>query len=627
MAQPPLRLDALEIYGDSGVAPAALIDADPLTGEMRFSDAVTLTPLKLAEIAGVQNISGVVIVGKGGSGMSTDDENIRATTISQGLDLIPTSASPTSPWLLLVMPGVYIENVFHDRNGVHMFGLGNVVIRNASATATYTILEGPFSIPKSLTFQNIRFENTTAGTAAVRLTSALYATGTATVSDVTFVGDTISIGGNTLTAIASGGTPIAGEFEIGATFTDTATNLVTAINSSLNPALNALVKASSAATVVTLQSQVPGLAGNAITLATSVVLTFVLSGATLAGGVDSAAGSTVAESLVRFIDCDLVATDATGFHFIAESVDNLYFSGGNWEDSSTGATFRVRECASLEMVDVSNITLMDLRYDTVGGGPIPSTVTSSYLLRNVTTTSTLTVSFDGGVGSFTVLGGAYAGLLTLSAAGGETFTTSNTRWGALSVSGVASIVRMYNFDANSIVFSGSPAVSVGPGAVRGAIVDANTAASTYTNVRASALTCSTGGTWSFLDSRCSGTLTADSGTLAVQNSSAATLTLTGTCVAVSRNSSYGGITPSGAGPTLDIDEIQFTVPFVAVPSVVVPFPVEQPDALYHVYLDSPLVPVAISDIPAVPARAVASFTIAYGGVQTLTVGATVRRFP
>jgi len=369
MAQPPLRLDALEIYGDSGVAPAALIDADPLTGEMRFSDAVTLTPLKLAEIAGVQNISGVVIVGKGGSGMSTDDENIRATTISQGLDLIPTSASPTSPWLLLVMPGVYIENVFHDRNGVHMFGLGNVVIRNASATATYTILEGPFSIPKSLTFQNIRFENTTAGTAAVRLTSALYATGTATVSDVTFVGDTISIGGNTLTAIASGGTPIAGEFEIGATFTDTATNLVTAINSSLNPALNALVKASSAATVVTLQSQVPGLAGNAITLATSVVLTFVLSGATLAGGVDSAAGSTVAESLVRFIDCDLVATDATGFHFIAESVDNLYFSGGNWEDSSTGATFRVRECASLEMVDVSNITLMDLRYDTVGGGP------------------------------------------------------------------------------------------------------------------------------------------------------------------------------------------------------------------------------------------------------------------
>jgi len=129
-----------------------------------------------------------------------------------------------------------------------------------------------------------------------------------------------------------------------------------------------------------------------------------------------------------------------------------------------------------------------------------------------------------------------------------------------------------------------------------------------------------------------GTVSADSGALNLQNCSGPTLTLTGTCVCVSRNSSFT-ITPSGAGPTLDIDEIQFTASFVATTTVVVPFLVEQPDVSYHVYLDSPLVPAVIAnlgdggDIPAVPVRSVASFTITYAAAQTTTVGAVVRRFP
>lgn len=625
MAQPPLRVDALEIVGDSGIVPSALLEADATTGEMLLSDAVT-SALKLADITGLQSISGVVIVGKSGSGMSTDDENVQVTTISQALELVPASATASSPWLVLVMSGVYIEDVFHDRDGVHMFGLGNVVIRNATATDTYTILEGPFSIPRKVTFQNIRFENVSAASAAMRLSSALYATGTATVSGITFVGDTFSIGGNTLTAIATGAVPIAGEFELGATFDDTATNLTAAINSSLNPAINVLVKASAALAVVTLQSQVPGLAGNATTLATSVPLTFVLSGATLAGGVDSAVASTLANDRISYIDCDLVATDATGLHFIAESVNNVYISGGNWSDSSTGAVMRVYECASLEVVDTTGITSLGLRYDTVGGGPLPSVATSSYSFRNVTATGATSYAADGGVGSLTVTGGSLDAF-TFTGTGGEPLTSAGATFAAVALSGVASAIRIYNFDADSLSAVGSPALECGPGVVRGAIADDNTTTSTYVSISAAAVTCTLGGTWNFRDSSFSGLVTADSGTLNFQNCSGPTLTLTGTCACVWRNSNFVAITPTGAGPTLDIDELQVAVPFVGVASVVVPFPVEQPDALYHVYLDSPIVPAVPTDIPAVPARAVATFTITYGAVQATTVGATVRRFP
>lgn len=626
MAQPPLQQDVLEIVGDSGTG-TRLIESTATTGELLLSDAVVTSKKTLAEIFGLQSVSGVVIVGKGGEGVSKDALGSPITTIQAAQDAVPTSASVSSPWLILVMPGLYIEDVFFDRDGVHMFGLGNVVIRNSTATNTFTVLEGPFSIPKRLTLQNLRIENTDVSSACVELTSALYATGTNTVSGVVFVGDTFSIGGNTLTAIATGSTPVAGEFELGASFTDTATNLVTASNSALNPAINALVKATSLAAVVTLQSQVPGLGGNATTMATSVPATFVLSGATLAGGVDSAAGSTVGNDSLRFINCDLVAAGVTGFHLFAESINNIYVSGGNWGGSSTGAALRIRECASLEMVDTSNISLLVLRYDTVGGGPIPSIATSSYTLRNLSVASTTTAAFDGGTGSLTVSGGTYIGLLTFTGTGGETLTSSNVSNGAMSVSGVAAVVNLYDFDANSLAVSGSPVLACGPGLVRATIADSTTGTSVYTNMGAATITCTAGGTWSFINTSCSGTLSGDSGSLTLQNSSAATLTLAGTCACVSRNSRWVTITPSGAGPTLDIDELQFTVSFAGVSSVVVPFLVEQSDALYHVYLDSPIVPAVSTDIPAVPTRVVASFTITYGAPQATTVGATVRRFP
>lgn len=448
MAQPPLRLDALEIVGDSGVG-TRLIHSDATTGEFLFSDAV-VSARKLAEIVGLQGVDGVIICGSG-DGVSKDANNNPITTVQAAFAAVPTAASATNPWLILVMPGVYIEDVYADRDGVHLRGLGNVVIRNATSNDTLTILEGPFSVPRRVTFEGVRFENTDVSSACVTVTSALYATGTITVSNVTLAGDTVSIAGITLAAIASG-VPVAGEFLIGATFDDTATNLTTAINDPINTPLDTTVKAFVSGSVITLRAQVPGLAGNAITMATSVPATFVLSGATLAGGVDSAAGSTVANDRIAFLNCDLVPSGATGQYMNLASINNIYVQGGDSTGSSTGATWICHECARLEVVGTGNVSRFDLRYDS--GGTLPFIATSSYVLRDLTASAAVTVTFVGVVGSlearssrlstaFTLSGGAalvvgseVSGSTTVG--GGGALTAQNSSLGTLNVTGASS---------------------------------------------------------------------------------------------------------------------------------------------------------------------------------------------
>jgi len=102
MAQPPLKLDALEIVGDSGVG-VRLIESDATTGELLFSDAV-VSARKLAEIIGLQGVDGVIVCGSG-DGVSKDADNNPITTLQAAFAAVPTSASASNPWLILLMPG------------------------------------------------------------------------------------------------------------------------------------------------------------------------------------------------------------------------------------------------------------------------------------------------------------------------------------------------------------------------------------------------------------------------------------------------------------------------------------------------------------------------------------------
>jgi hypothetical protein len=106
---------------------------------------------------------------------------------------------------------------------------------------------------------------------------------TITVSSIPSPGDTVTINGNILTAVA--GAPAVDQFQIGATESDTATNIYNAVNNVANSYF-VDVYSTVIGDTVTIIAQSPGAVGNAITLASSVPLVMVISGANLSGGAD-----------------------------------------------------------------------------------------------------------------------------------------------------------------------------------------------------------------------------------------------------------------------------------------------------------------------------------------------------
>lgn len=109
---------------------------------------------------------------------------------------------------------------------------------------------------------------------------AVQASGTFTLTSVVAT-DAISINGVTFTAVASGAT--GNQFNVGASDTETATNLAAAINASVTALVAGYVTASSLNTVVTVTAVLPGITGNAMTIA-SADGTIVASGARLTAG-------------------------------------------------------------------------------------------------------------------------------------------------------------------------------------------------------------------------------------------------------------------------------------------------------------------------------------------------------
>jgi hypothetical protein len=120
------------------------------------------------------------------------------------------------------------------------------------------------------------FQVTTSASAPVQ------ASGTVTVVNGSVTAnDTVTIGATVLTAKTSGA--VGPQFNIGASGTITAANLAAAINANCPVA-----SATSAAAVVTVTCNVPGIVGNWVPMATSHTAAFTLSAATLASGAGGA---------------------------------------------------------------------------------------------------------------------------------------------------------------------------------------------------------------------------------------------------------------------------------------------------------------------------------------------------
>lgn len=123
--------------------------------------------------------------------------------------------------------------------------------------------------------------------------NAVSATGTITLSGINTANDTILINGSTLTAVASGATGT--QFNVGTTAATQAANIASAINAATNALINAQVTASALGAVVTITSAIPGVAGNAVTIAkgTDAGSVMTVSGARLTGGSAATNGSSV----------------------------------------------------------------------------------------------------------------------------------------------------------------------------------------------------------------------------------------------------------------------------------------------------------------------------------------------
>lgn len=127
-------------------------------------------------------------------------------------------------------------------------------------------------------------------------------------------GDTITIGGVALVAVAGARTSGANDFSLaGGTPTTVAADIVAALNDQANT-FEFIVTATNLVGVVTLTAVPLGAAGDAVTLVTTNAVAFAVSGATLAGGVDGAAiaaadANTIAQDI---LDNVLLFGDTSG---------------------------------------------------------------------------------------------------------------------------------------------------------------------------------------------------------------------------------------------------------------------------------------------------------------------------
>lgn len=161
--------------------------------------------------------------------------------------------------------------------GTMSVALGETAGVRASQTIDVTDTEAADTV----TINGVTFTAVTSGASTDEFNiDGEHASGTATFSSV-IATDIFTVNGEAFTCVASGAT--GDEFDVGASDEDTAINAAAAINASVSVGVAGLITATAVGAVVVLTSDLPGVVGNAYTLATSDA-TIVVSGATLTGG-------------------------------------------------------------------------------------------------------------------------------------------------------------------------------------------------------------------------------------------------------------------------------------------------------------------------------------------------------
>ena len=158
MAQDPLQVDAIQIEPGSGDTLTIARDED---GNLVFVDETLSSGATLAELAGIRSVPQILTVGQSGAGAAYN-------TIQDAIDAVPATASATDPYVILVLPGVYAENLTVEKDGISIVGTGASSSIISPATGdSITVQASVTTTPKSFEIKDLRVESTEMGKACV----------------------------------------------------------------------------------------------------------------------------------------------------------------------------------------------------------------------------------------------------------------------------------------------------------------------------------------------------------------------------------------------------------------------------------------------------------------------------
>jgi len=168
MAQPAFQADVLQLEPGSGET--LTLSRDPVSGDLRFISPVIPSGILLQSLAGIQTIQGIYLVGKQGSGATY-------TSVQSAIDAVNgATCTARNPALILISPGVYTENLVIAKDGIHLIGLGAVLLESlteatpdVSPAHTITINNTLGTPPKQVVLQNLTITNSHQTYACVRI--------------------------------------------------------------------------------------------------------------------------------------------------------------------------------------------------------------------------------------------------------------------------------------------------------------------------------------------------------------------------------------------------------------------------------------------------------------------------
>lgn len=465
MPQPPFLVDVLQIEPGSG--DTLTLSRNAADGALRLVDAVVGGVL-LPQLVGLRNVTGLYIVGRAGDGAPY-------TSIQDALDAVPDTSSAASPSLVLILPGVYTENVAIQKDGVYLVGLGGVTVTNDGLNDTIEISASVSTTPQNVLLRGMTLQNTAGAQSCVRILGAdSFASGTVTVNAAPLAtGDTITIGGVALTGTAGSRTSGSNDFSVSSGTADgIAAEIADALNDSAN-SFAALVTASVLANQITITAVAAGSAGNSITLATSTTPAGNLtpSGATLTGG--GASNTLVGSGAITIEGCDLVASGAAGYQVRADTVGHIRVRGGTWRGSDNASLSTVTNCALFSVSGVEWVNDIEVAYDTTADRPIDTTC--EYLLSGISRAGGVLANLTG-AGTLTVTN--CPSMTSLSQAGDRTLAVLHSSVGALTLSDTVAATLTASTRTTATVGGGTPTLAEPH--VRGEVAFAASASETIT---------------------------------------------------------------------------------------------------------------------------------------------------